>query len=101
MYRDESYVAQERVNRLRCQVATLRARTPSPDDRALCDKLRRHRREIARARRCAVRLRHPILRLRPQSLAEVAVSAGLAYAMLLTLGFVALVVSGLVGPFIH
>lgn len=101
MYRDESYAAEERVNRLRGQIATLRARAKSPESRALCNRLRRHHREIARARRCAVRLRHPILRLLPQSLAEVAVSAGLAYAMLLTLGFVALVVSGLVCPFMH
>lgn len=101
MYRDEAYAAEERVNRLRCQIATLQARAKSPESRALCKRLRRHQRDIARARRCAVRLRHPILRLLPQSLAEVAVSAGLAYAMLLTLGFVALVVSGLIGPFIH
>jgi len=101
MYRDEAYAAQERVDRLRCQLATLRARAQGPAQRALCDRLRRHRRDIARARRRAVRLRHPILRLLPQSLAEVAVSAGLAYAMLLTLGFVALVVSGLVGPFVR
>ena len=101
MYRDDAYAAEERVNRLRCQVATLRARAQTPENRALCDRLRRHRRDIARARRCAVRLRHPLLRLLPQSLSEVAVSAGLAYAMLLTLGFVALVVSGLVGPFIR
>ncbi len=101
MYRDEATVAQERVERLRCQIATLRARRKSPENRALCDRLRRHRREIARARRCAVRLRHPLLRLLPQSLAELGVSAGLAYAMLLTLGFVALVVTGLVGPFVR
>jgi len=101
MYRDEAYAAKERVDRLRCQIATLRERARSPENRALCDRLRRHRRDIARARRCAIRLRHPLLRLLPQSLAEVAVSAGLAYAMLLTLGFVALVLSGLIGPFIR
>ena len=98
IYRDDGLAARVRVEQLRAQVARLRARPPEAEDEELRARLRRHRRRIARARRAVARLRSPVLRLLPQSLVEVVVSLGLAYAILIALGVGALVIRTLVVP---
>jgi hypothetical protein len=94
IYRDEALVAEQRVQRLRAEVAVLRSRPETRESRQLRADLRRSRRELARARRRIAWLRHPVLSLLPASIVEAVVALGLAYAMLLT----ALIIGALAVP---
>lgn len=100
MYRDVQTVAELRVQRLRAEVALLRSQDRPASIVALRTRLRKNRRELARARRALAWLRHPVLRLLPRSSVEVMCSAGIAYAAILSAGLGTLIVCTLLLPFL-
>jgi hypothetical protein len=98
MYRDVEAITAARVERLRAEVGILRAQDTPPRLTELRSELRRNRRDIVRARRALVWLRHPVLRLVPRSIVEIVCSAGIAYAAILSAGLGTLIVYTLVLP---
>jgi hypothetical protein len=98
MYRDMETAVEARVQRLRGQITFLRSRGIPADTTDLLLRLRKNRREVARARRAITWLKHPLLRLMPRSIVEVMCSAGITYAAVLVAGLGTLIVCTLFLP---
>ena len=98
MYRDVQTIAESRVLRLRAEVSLLRQAPVSSSVVELRARLRRNRRDVARARRAVAWLKHPVLRLLPRSIVEVICSAGIAYCAILSAGLGTLIFCTLLLP---
>jgi hypothetical protein len=79
IYRDETTPKVEKLRRVRAQLAIARAR-PADDE---VNGVQRQRLEIARLRRSVRRLRNPLLRSVPTSLAELGFVLGYGMAVFL------------------
>jgi hypothetical protein len=84
IYRDDRRAAEARLDGLRADVTALALRPEAVELVRLRADLRHARRRLARTRRAAARLRHPLGRLAPRSVVEavVAAAAGLAASTL-------------------